>query len=330
MSDDSLVVGTLDVQGTLSLQGNISTLGNITAGGTLDVFGLSTLADGFISGGDSSISAGDFAVEGNTTLTGTLAMDTIPGGLNVITNSIGIVSAAYPSNMSLPFAGTTSFNIITTTVADTALLYTVPTGKYAMITACVVYNGSGSSTSPSIFASPDGGTTVYLVIAGTAIAASAAAAQTLNAYTFLPGDTIVFNAGQISQTVTMSVVQFDTGKNIVIVNPRNLGTTQTIFTCPTGIRSVFVGAFPAFNIESGTPRYAQESGGSLTYTLTATISSVSWIVNKIAVATATVVGGQGLGLILSPGDTLSLAVSGAAASSHAWITLYQLPISVFP
>lgn len=118
MSDDSLVVGSLDVQGALSLQGNISTLGNLTVGGTLDVFGLATLADGVQSGGDIKISAGGLSADDAIT-TGT-GFD-CSATTNQFVTSFG---SSFPTTISIP----TMIQTATLTVPDVM----EPTAQFIM------------------------------------------------------------------------------------------------------------------------------------------------------------------------------------------------------
>lgn len=268
--------------------------------------------------------------EGSSTINGDITISSIPAGLDIVADNLGVVAAAFPSTMSLPLSTTTTTRYVATVGSGITVMYTVPTGYYAIVTSHSQYNGSIGTCTVFLAASPDGGTTIYQVATSSTILTLQHATITLGAYIFLPGDSICMSANTYGQTICATFLTFAADGPIRPVVQRPIGTSQVVYTCPAGMRATMSGGFPTFPYENGGIRWYQHSGTAPIYTLQTTISGSTFTVARIQSSAGTVSTGPTCGLFLEAGDTLTMLSSVVPnTASHFWLALTVLPVAIF-
>ena len=269
--------------------------------------------------------------KGATTMAGPLTLSTIPACLDVITNAAGVVAAAYPSTLSLPLATTTTVRFVLTPGAGLGLVYTVPTGYYAIITAQSQFNNTASTVTTGTFASPDAGVTTLLTGAQQTITTNSQVTVNNNNYIFLSGDSIMVNPGATGQTIIMMVLTFAADGPVQPIVCRNIQTSQTLYTCPTGMRATLMGGWSTLAFEGGVPRWWQNSGTAPTYTLYTTGGGLGSVpVARVVSSAGALSPGPTCGLYLDAGETFTMTASVAPNSAaHFWMAVTVLPATVF-
>jgi len=253
--------------------------------------------------------------------------------VDVVTDMTGALAPAFPTTLSLPLEGTASFQFAQTDMTfGNYVVFTVPAGKYAFLTTLNVLNRNGASVLVRLWASPDGGVTRYCLSNGVTVAAGVSTAFPLFGYVFLPGDSIVFESNTPTLVFQMNGAGLMWTTSTSPLRPlvaRGLAAGDTdVYVCPAGMNATSLGATQTLVHGAGPPRWAQQSGLSVTYTQLVTTGGITFE-NSFSVAPNASVGtGNAISHTLAPGDKLTINAASAHASSHYWILLIEFPLGI--
>jgi hypothetical protein len=259
----------------------------------------------------------------------------IPTSLN-ITPTLPItadnnLSSAMPSGPTFLGSNTSLVPINMSLLASTiTVLYTIPFTSYgSLIGSCTLCTDGGAPSTVTLYASPDGGTTLYK-LASSVGTTDGSVSLSANGMIFLPGDSIVLEGTAAVPTVQCLIKTWPISTSpIVPVVFRTPGLpigTTTLYTCPAN--TIAMCSLPDGNTSlvgssgSGIKMYVN-TGGSMT----PLINFAGALVYGTTPTTNTLVTVTTYGC-LTAGQTITVALGAAASGSvQIWFSMQQLPSS---
>lgn len=215
------------------------------------------------------------------------------------------------------------------TVASSAVgsndVYTVPTGKRAIILGTGTYNPNVATVAVFVEIKTVGGT--YIRAGGNIVAAVSGRAAINPNYIFEAGETLSVNTASTTCVIVAGIILFPNTVPLRSYRVQPSLTPQTLFTATTNTFGIT--NFSPITTSSIQITYVNGTGGTLSLTETWTPNGGSGIV-VTAVPTGTITAiGTSLGAIFNTGDTLVVTSSSNTATQLAFITVWEPTVSFY-
>lgn len=206
-------------------------------------------------------------------------------------------------------------------------LYTVPTGKIALVGIMTGYNNSGVGNIVAFSQVKVAGT--YYRLSTSATIASAAQGAISPATWLVAGDILAINTTTNNGlNITASVVEFDAGGPIAV--GRVLGPStgdNTLYTCPAGKNATLVSPLTTA-MSSGAFVFVADAGGARTISINlvpsgGSPSSANKVTASVSVSASNRNAATALPACLGAGDFLSLNVDTGNAAQYAAVVMVE-------
>jgi len=254
----------------------------------------------------------------------------IPPNLDIVTDSDGLLTGAFPTILSLPRSKTIQWNYVKNSTTSTNLnTVTVPAGYYGSINSIHATHVAGTGNASFRLLSTVDFVTYQIASTISTIAVGSTGQMLSNGYTFGPGETMVLVGSVLGSTYSYNIYGYFYPINSSNINPivvKGLVTgDQTVWTCPTGYNAVTLANPPAF-ITTGIPRVGNLSGVSVTIRVSHTLGGVTAQIASFTTATNTIGSGTTYNPIFAPGDTISVNSTVTSTQLCFFITVALYPL----